>query len=88
MIGTVLFPLFYCILFVVVGYFTGFVKAIGISLSLLFAGYLTLWYWEAVKTLSTVSRKIFLWFTNGKMMRALIQERNKVISELNKLLIG
>ena len=86
MMGVVIFLLYHLLLFIIAGCFIGFDKSIVISLLFLLCGYLTLWYWEALKALILISRKIYLWITDKKTVNELLEQREEIISELNELL--
>ena len=86
MSGVVIFILYYLFLFIIVGINTGIINSIVISFSLLVGGYLTLWYWEVLKSFSMASKKIYYWLTKRKIINELIALRVKILNELNNLL--
>lgn len=86
MSGLVIYFIYYSVLFVFMGIFVNISISFAISLFLLGGGYLTLWYWEILKSFIIVSRKIYYWLTDKKMMSELIRLREKIFIELNSLL--
>ena len=86
MAGVVIYLLYYLFFFIIVGINTGIINSIVISSSLIVGGYLTLWYWEVLKSLSMVSKKIYYWLTNRKIINELIALRVKILNDLNNLL--
>jgi glycerol-3-phosphate O-acyltransferase / dihydroxyacetone phosphate acyltransferase len=86
MSGVVIFLIYYLFLFIIVGINTGINNSLVTSSSLFVAGYLTLWYWEVLKSFSMVSKKIYYWLTNRKMMNEIIAMRVKILNDLNSLL--
>ena len=87
MMGTVIFLLFYLLFFIMLIFFVGLLKTLAISTFFIIGGYLSLWYWEAIKGFGDTWRKIFLWLMEKEVMRNLIQERDDVIELINSLLI-
>jgi 1-acyl-sn-glycerol-3-phosphate acyltransferase len=86
MSGVLIYFVYYLFLFIFTGIFTEFSKSLGISLALIIGGYLNLWYWEALKSFLMVSKKLYYWLTNKKMIIELIKQRENIIIELNSLL--
>ena len=86
MSGVVIYLIYYLFLFIIVGINTGIINSIVISFSLIVGGYLTLWYWEALKSFSMASKKIYYWITNRKMINEIIEMRVKILNDLNRLL--
>jgi 1-acyl-sn-glycerol-3-phosphate acyltransferase len=86
MSGLVIYLIYYSVLFIILEVFVSINISLAISLYLLGGGYLTLWYWEVLKTFTIVSRKIYYWFMEKKMMSELIGLREKILIELSSLL--
>jgi len=86
MSGLVIYILYYSVLFIFVGIFLNISISSAIILLLLGGAYLTLWYWEFLKTFILVSRKIYYWLTDNKMMSELIRMREKILIEINSFL--
>jgi len=86
MSGIVIFIIYYIFLFIMVGIDTGIIKSLVISSSLLVGGYLTLWYWEVIKSFLMASKKTYYCITNRKMVNELIEMRVKILNDLNNLL--
>jgi hypothetical protein len=86
MSGLVIYFIYYSVLFVIMGIFVSINISLAITLFLLGGGYLTLWYWDILKAFAIVSRKIYYWFTDKKMISELIRLREKILIELSSLL--
>jgi hypothetical protein len=86
MSGVVIYIIYYLSLLIFFGINTGIINSIVISSSLFVGGYLTLWYWEALKSFSMASKKIYYWLTNRKIINELIEKRVKILNDLNSLL--
>ena len=86
MSGLVIYILYYSILFIFVGIFLNISISSAIILFLLCGGYLTLWYWEILKAFTIVSRKIYYWLMDKKMISELIRLREKILIELSSFL--
>jgi hypothetical protein len=86
MSGLVIYFIYYSVLFIFMGIFVSISISLAISLFLLGGGYLTLWYWEILKAFTIVSRKIYYWLMDKKMMIELIRLREKILIELSSLL--
>ena len=52
---------------------------------LIFGGYLTLWYWDAIKGCSEIIRKILLWLTTKNDIMDLNKQRQLLLNEINKI---
>ncbi len=82
MMGTVIFILFYLFVFIVLGLIFNFLAALVICFTLIIGGYLTLWYWEALKGFTDAFKKILLWLTKRKEIQDLIERRSVLFNEL------
>ncbi len=85
MSGVVIYLFYYMFLFIIIGLITGIINSIVICSALLVGGYLALWYLEAVKTFSIVSKKIYYRFTKRQMINELVSMRAKIINDINRL---
>ena len=85
MMGTVIFLVFNLLLFIILGASIGFLRAILINIFLIFGGYLTLWYWDAIKVCCDIIRKIFYWLTKKNDILDLNKQRQKLLYEINKI---
>lgn len=85
MMGTVIFLVFNLLLMIILGVTIGFLKAIIICTFLIFGGYLTLWYWDAIKGCFEIIRKIWLWLTKKNDLLNLNKQRLILLDEINKI---
>ncbi len=88
MLGTVIFLLFYLLIFSILSILIGCLKAIAICTVLLTCGYLTLWCWEILKGVVNAFRKLILWAIKGDKMKELIEIRCSLFKRLNEYLIS
>jgi 1-acyl-sn-glycerol-3-phosphate acyltransferase len=85
MMGTVIFLIFYLLLFIILGATIGFLKAMLFCAFLTVCGYLTLWYWEVLDGLVNATQKILYWFTNKTEILDLSTQRKLLLDEIYKL---
>jgi glycerol-3-phosphate O-acyltransferase/dihydroxyacetone phosphate acyltransferase len=86
MMGTVIFLLFYLLLFIILAVSIGFLKAIAICAVLLICGYLTFWCWEILKRAVNTFRKLILWGTQRDKVKELIEIRCSLFKKVNEIL--
>jgi 1-acyl-sn-glycerol-3-phosphate acyltransferase len=87
MMGTVIFLIFYLLLFIILGVTIGFLKAILCCAFLAVCGYFTLWYWEVLKGVVNATQKIFCWLTKKTEILDLSKQRKLLLDEINKLVL-
>ena len=86
MMGTVIFLLFYLLIFIILSVLIGCLKAIAFCAVLLTCGYLTLWCWEILKGAVNAFRKLILWVTQREKLKKLIEIRCSLFKRLNEVL--